>query len=90
MSFTDMMQEAIKIRTETDAKLRVDFDARPKFQQSSLFAIDEVLEARKLPLDKRLAFSSQLKNKGNSQLRAGDVSEACHTYEQVSTAALKT
>jgi len=35
-------QQAIQIRTSTDAKLRVDFDARPKFQQTSMFATKEV------------------------------------------------
>lgn len=34
--------QAIQIRTSTDAKLRVDFDSRPKFQQSSMFATQEV------------------------------------------------
>lgn len=34
--------QAIKIRTSTDAKLRVDFDARPKFQQASMFVNEEV------------------------------------------------
>lgn len=34
--------QAIQIRTTTDAKLRVDFDSRPKFQQSSMFATQEV------------------------------------------------
>lgn len=37
-----ILRQAIKIRTSTDATLRVDFDARPKFQQASLFATEEV------------------------------------------------
>lgn len=34
-------RQAIRIRTSTDAKLRVDFDARPKFQQTSLYALPQ-------------------------------------------------
>ncbi|CAM9407048.1 unnamed protein product [Choristocarpus tenellus] len=82
MSFNELMQQAIKIRTETDAKLRVDFDARAKFQQTSLFATEEVRQGRKLPFEGRISVSVELKNKGNEQFLAAQVTEACHTYEQ--------
>eukprot|EP00904_Undaria_pinnatifida_P008087 jgi/Undpi1/4408/HiC_scaffold_17.g07763.m1 len=82
MSFNDMMQEAIKIRTNTDATLRADFDARPTFQQNSMFATKEVCEARELPLEERVAKCTAMKLEGNNQIRSGQFAEACHTYEQ--------
>ena len=45
----DAPHQAIKIRVSTDAKLRVDFDARPKFQQASLFASPEASSSRQAP-----------------------------------------
>ncbi|CAM9126481.1 unnamed protein product [Ectocarpus sp. 12 AP-2014] len=82
MSFTEMMQQAISIRTSTDANLRVDFDARPKFQQASMFANQEVLAARDLPLEKRVGECTSLKLEGNEEMRNGCPDKACQLYEQ--------
>ncbi|CAM9330282.1 unnamed protein product, partial [Ectocarpus fasciculatus] len=73
---------AINIRTSTDAKLRVDFDARPKFQQASLFATKEVIAARDLPLEERVGECVSLKLAGNEEMRNGCSDKACQLYEQ--------
>eukprot|EP00752_Nemacystus_decipiens_P006531 g5882.t1 len=77
MSFSEMMQQAIQIRTSTDAKLRVDFDSRPKFQQSSMFATHEAIQIRTSTDAKlRVDFDSRPKFQQSSMFATHEVRDA--------------
>jgi hypothetical protein len=83
MSFHSIMNEAVRLRTETDAKLRTDFDALPEFIQATLFASDAVLAIRELTIQARLDAAGKLKQRGTEQLRSGNLEQAAHEYKQV-------
>ena len=82
-SFNDMLNEAVKLRTATDASLRSEFDAMPPFMQATLFAQPAVLAARKKGMPDRLQDGEELKLQGTEHLKAGRNEDATHSYAQV-------
>jgi tetratricopeptide (TPR) repeat protein len=79
--FGAMMQQAVKMKGAKQAELRTDFDGWPKYYQNSMFAKDEVLEARAADFDTRLEKANELKEQANEKFRKWDYFNACMAYE---------
>ena len=80
--FTVLMDRAVKIKSLQSAQLARKYNASPSFIQSSIFASDEVINARNLDsFTDRLGAAIAWKEDGNAAYRDGQFDEALEKYQ---------
>ena len=81
--FGDMMQEAVRMKTSANAKLRTDFDKSPQYLQHSMFPHPAVTAAREQPDSaSRFAAAEAIKEGGNVLFRKRNYRDANFEYER--------
>ena len=81
--FGDMMQEAVRMKTSANAKLRTDYDNSPPYIQHSMFPRPEVTAAREAPDSaSRLSAAALIKDGGNALFREKNYVDANFEYER--------
>ena len=80
--FNEIMQQAVKLKGAQQAKERPKFDSYPKFYQNSMFATDEISEARQLPMHDRIAKCRAMKEEGNKLFREKSYFDCTMKYER--------
>ena len=80
--FSVLMDRAVKIKSLQSAQLARKYNALPSFIQSSIFASDEVINARNVDsFTQRLGAAIAWKEDGNAAYRDGQFDEALEKYQ---------
>ena len=76
------MQQAVKMKGASQAALKTIFDSYPTFYQNSMFAKDDVKDARNAPFDEKMAAAQKFKGEGNKLFSERNYYEAELQYEK--------
>lgn len=76
-----LLSQAVKIKSAQQASLRKKFDSFPIFLQNSMFAGDEMINARQKPFKERFETANRFKNIGNTFFREKRFYDAKVQYE---------
>jgi tetratricopeptide (TPR) repeat protein len=80
--FNVLMQQAGKLKSKQGEVFRAKYDKYPPWYQHSMFATEEILEARAMEFPKRLEIALAYKEKGSASLKVGELYDAMHDYER--------
>ena len=79
--FSELMNQAVKLKSSQTAIDRRKFDSWPKFYQNSVYVKEDIQEARLKPFAERIVSARAHKATADAAFREGNLMEASLNYE---------
>ena len=79
--FSELMNQAVKLKSSQTAIDRRKFDSWPKFYQNSVYVKEDIQEARLKPFAERIVVAREYKATADAAFREGNLMEASLNYE---------
>ena len=81
MPFSEIMNQAVKMKTHQAKPDRTRWDSWPKIKQNTMFGRDEVKAAREMSFEGRFAAAMEIKGKADAAFRTKQYLDASLNYE---------
>lgn len=80
--FNVLMQQAGKLKSKQGETFRSKYDKYPPWYQHSMFATEEIIQARGMEFPDRMQAAQSYKEKGSASLKIDELYDAMHDYER--------
>ena len=80
--FSVLMQQAVKLKSESGKPFRRHYDALPRYVQESMFATEQTVERRLLPFEGRYEASCSLNEEGKRLFKGGDFGSSMVKFQE--------